>query len=224
MKAIVIGIAGALATVGAAEAATVAQLDVNGLTAVASDPGFGANYTGTLTLSDDANSGLFQVLKDGISQGSFGGPYTGTNFAFSATFAFVNGNITGVGYTVSVASAMDGMFDDVYSATIVAGVGNIAADPGKPGSYIVAAATNSGSFSDSIFGGVDVSEFMGSDLVGHFLSFKIDGLLIDGDTLTDDDVDIEIFIRQGVIIPLPTPVGLAGAGLLGLAAIRRRRS
>ena len=214
--------AGGLA--GSASAATIVQMDVNAVTAVASGPAFGPGYTGNLTLSKNSASGLFGMLKNGNGVGiGFGGPYTGANFAFTATFSFNAGAITGIGYTLKISSALNGTLDNIYSASVVPGVGNILNDPGKPGSYIVGAETDGGSFNASTFGGVSVSEFIGTDLPGNFLNFKIDGALINGASKTDNNVDIDIFVTTNVI-PLPTPVGLASAGLIGLVAVRRRRN
>ncbi len=225
MKTCVLGAAIVVAGLaGSANAATIVQMDVNSVTATAGSPAFGPGYTGNLTLSKNGNSGLFGMLKNGNGIGiGFGGPYTGANIAFNATFSFNAGAITGIGFQLKVASALNGVLDNIYMASIVPGVGNILNDPGKPGSYIVAAQTFGGSFNTNSFGGVDVSEFTGSDLPGNFLNFKIDGNLINGSTKTDNDVDIDIFVTSNAI-PLPTPLALASAGLLGIAAIRRRRA
>lgn len=225
MKTLVFAAGVALAGfAGSANAATVVQMDVNSVTAVANAPAFGPGYTGNLTLTKDGTSALAAMLKNGTGLGiGFGGPYLGANLDFAATFSFNAGAITGIGYTLKVSSALNGVLDNIYMASVVPGVGNIANDPGKPGSYIVAAQTFGGSFNASSFGGVDVSEFTGMDLPGNFLNFKIDGSAINGTSKTDNDVDIDIFVYANVI-PLPTPVALAGAGLLGLAAIRRRRA
>lgn len=209
---------------GSTQAATIVQMDVNSVTATAGSPAFGPGYTGNLTLSNDGNSGLFGMLKNGNGIGiGFGGPYVGGNMSFSAVFSFNAGAITGIGFQLKVASALNSVLDNIYMASIVPGVGNILNDPGKPGSYIVAAQTFGGSFNTNSFGGVDVSEFTGTSLPGNFLNFKIDGNLINGTSKTDADVDIDIFVTSNAI-PLPTPVALASAGLLGLAAIRRRRA
>ena len=222
MKTTLFGAAIVSIAAGTANAATMVQMDVNGLTATTSGPNFGLNYTGSLTLSGD--SGLFGMLVDGSSVGiGFNGPYTGTNFDLSATFTFNSGDITGIGLTVRTSSAMNGVLDDVYTAQILSGNGNILPDMGKPGAFIVAAQTDGGGFSDAVFGGVDVSDFLNTTLVGNFLNFKIDGGLVNNGSKTDPDVDIDIFVRNSVI-PLPTPVGLASVGLLSLAAVRRRRA
>lgn len=209
---------------GSAFAATVVQLDVNSLTAVAAGNTFNSAFTGSLTLAKDGNSALANVLKNGQGVGiGFTGPYSGANFSFAATFNFVNGNITGLGLDVGVDTNNDTVIDDTYTAIVNAGMGNILADAGNPGSYIVAASTRDGTFNSMSFAGVDVSEFFNFLAPGNFINFKITGSAINGATRTDTDVDIDIFATTE-IIPLPTPVGMAACGLVGVAGIRRRRN
>ena len=203
---------------GSALGATVVQLDVNSLTAVASGMNtFNSSYTGTLTLSKDSNSALANVLRNGVGSGiGFTGPFTGASFGFSATFNFVSGNITGLGLSVTAGA-------DTYTALVNSGMGNILPDPGSPGNFIVAASTRDGTFNNMTFAGVNVSEFFNFLAPGNFINFKITGTSINGSTRTDTDVDIDIFATTEVI-PLPNPVGLASVGLVGLVGLRRRRS
>lgn len=207
---------------GSAMAGTEVQLDVNGLTAVAAGNSFNSSFTGSLTLSGDANSSLQSVLKDGAAAAGFSGPYSGTALAFSATFTFAGGNISGIGISVGVDLNNDTVIDDTYTASVVGGVGNIDPDAGLSGGWVVTAKTTGGSFSGSTFAGVDVSEFFGMLVPGNFINFKINGSAINGSTRTDSDVDIDIFARTSVI-PLPSAVGMASVGLVGVAGIRRRR-
>lgn len=211
---VAVGLAAGLS--GSALAGTVVQLDVNSLTAVASGNTFNSSFTGTLTLSKDANSALANVLKDGVGSGiGFTGPFTGASFAFSATFTFTGGDITGVGLSVGAGS-------DTYTAVVNSGTGNILPDPGSPGNFIVSAATHDGTFNGLTFAGVDVSEFFNFLAPGNFINFKITGTAVNGTSRTDSDVDIDIFATTEVI-PLPNPVGLASVGLVGLVGLRRRR-
>lgn len=218
---IIIGLSVA-ALAASAQGATEIQLDVNALTATASGGAFGTAFTGTLTLSHDANSGLFGVLKDGNGFGiGFGGPYTGANHSFSAMFTFVGGNITGVGLSVSVATAFDAVLNNTYSASIAPGMGNIDTDKGKPGDFVITARTFGGMFNAATYAGVDVSEFFGFSNPGNFINFKVNGASLNGASRSDNDVDIDIFVRP---VPLPTGAGMAAVGLVGLAGVRRRRS
>lgn len=202
---------------GSALAGTVVQLDVNSLTAVASGGTFDSAFTGSLVLSKDSNSALANVLKDGVGSGiGFTGPFSGASFAFSATFNFVAGDITGIGLSVGAGA-------DTYTALVNAGTGNVLPDPGSPGNFIVAASTRDGTFNGLTFAGVDVSEFFNFLAPGNFINFKITGAAINGTSRTDSDVDIDIFATTEVI-PLPNPVSMASIGLVGLAGLRRRRS
>ncbi|HBS30105.1 MAG TPA: hypothetical protein DEB06_11815 [Phycisphaerales bacterium] len=207
---------------GSAMAATEVQLDVNGLTAVASGTTFNASFTGSLTLSGDANSSLQSVLLDGAAAGGFTGPFAGALLSFAATFSFVGGNISGVGIAVGVDTNADTVIDDTYTTSVVGGVGNIDADAGVPGAWVVTAKTAGGAFNSATFAGVNVSDFFNMLLPGNFINFKINGSAINGSTRTDNDVDIDIFARTQ-IIPLPSAVGLASVGLFGVAGVRRRR-
>lgn len=202
---------------GSALGATVVQLDVNSLTAVASGNTFNSSFTGSLTLSKDSNSALANVLKNGVGSGlGFTGPFSGASFAFSATFNFTGGSITGLGLSVGAGA-------DTYTALVNPGAGNILPDPGSPGNFIVAASTRDGTFNGLTFAGVDVSEFFNFLAPGNFINFKVTGTSINGASRTDTDVDIDIFATTE-IIPLPNPVGLASVGLVGLVGLRRRRS
>lgn len=207
---------------GSAMAGTEVQLDVNGLTAVAAGNTFNSSFTGTLTLSGDANSSLQSILKDGAAAAGFTGPYTGAALSFSAVFSFAGGNISGVGITVGVDTNADTFIDDIYSTSVLAGVGNIDPDAGVPGGWVVTARTTQGSFNAATYAGVDVSEFFGMLVPGNFINFKINSSAINGATRTDSDVDIDIFARTS-IIPLPSAVGMASVGLISIAGVRRRR-
>lgn len=225
MKSLMVLGAFALAAVGtSAHGATVLQIDVNSLTAVASGSKFDTSFTGALVLSKDASSNLPAVLRNGVGFGlGFGGPYNGARLAFSATFNFVAGDITGLGLSVGVDANGDNVIDNTYSTSVSAGVGNIIPDAGKPGSFIVAAVTNSGAFDSLTFGGVDVSDFFGLLSPGNFLNFAIDGALLNATSRSDTDVNVDIFVHAS-IIPLPSPAGLASVGLVGVLGLRRRRS
>lgn len=223
---LLVAVGAAVGLSGSALAATVVQLDVNSLTATATGGTFNQNFTGTITLAKDANSSLANVLKDGQGVGiGFTGPYSGANLSFTAIFNFMNGNITGMGIEIGVDKDGDTVFEDVYTATVNSGMGNILPDAGDPGSWIIAASTRDGMFSNPTFAGVDVSEFFGPLVAspGNFINFKIDGAAINGMSRSDNDVDIDIFVNTR-IIPLPTPVAMASIGLVGLASIRRRRA
>ncbi len=206
--------AGALAGVSSTALATLTvQIDVNSLTSQAqTDSGGGAwvnsafggtTHTGRLLLSHDANSVLAGVLLNGMNQ-----TLSSTLASFSGDILFAGGFVSGGSFTVT---NVDG---SSYSASIVAGIGRIRTQAGQ--GFRIDGLTFQGLFSGPLFAGVNVSPFFSvQPLFGSFLHFAFSPNAAGRDA----DADIDIFAT----IPLPTSAGLAGAGLLGLAGIRRRR-
>lgn len=206
-------IAAAVVGLGAANAAhanSVLQLDINSLTAVASGP-FDTGFTGTITLMDDANSTLTDILIDGNAQNIASGQLAD----FAGVITIVAGVVTGGNFSVTdINGAM-------YSATIVPASGHVGDSAGQTGPFMIDGLTFDGGFANLMngthFAGVDVSLWaQAPSLRGSFLEFKF-GPDANG---VDTDTDVDIF----AVVPAPAPAGLAFAGLTGLAALRRRRA
>jgi len=186
-------------------------------------------YTGTLSVTGDADSVLsFRKVNAVNDLGSaiFTGPGVG-GLSFSATLHWTAGVIAaGSTISFSVDSNGDGLFDamdDSFSAAFVTGTGSIGDQDGDPtklrlGAELVSLSVLDGGDAGSDWGG---SVLPASFPAGSFFQFTINKALINaGAGSMDGDTNVSVF----AMIPLPTPVGLASAGLLGLAVIRRRRS
>ncbi len=202
----VIAAAGLIAT--SAMAGNEIQFDVNSVTAVASGP-FGTGFTGTITLSDDANSTLSAILINGSDQGIASGQLSD----FSGTITLVGGVVTGGSFTLEANGS------ETYMASIVAGSGTVGTSAGSTGPFTIDGLTFMGAFSGltggTDFAGVDVTPWAGGAVRGSFLEFKF-GPNASG---VDTDADVDIF----AVVPVPAPAALAAAGLVGLASTRRRR-
>ncbi len=197
--------------VTAASAESVLQFDVNSLTATASGA-FDTGFTGTVTLADDGNSTLTDMLIDGTAQGIAAGQLG----SFTGTIVITAGIVTGGTFTITDTSGAS------YTASIVDGSGIVSASPGATGPFRIDGLTFSGAFAgltgvgNTDFAGVDVTTWSSAEpLGGSFLQFKFGPDAFGIDT----NADIDIFVT----VPLPTPFGLAGVGLIGLATLRRRR-
>lgn len=167
-------------------------LDVNSFSATASGSTFNSSFTGTLTLAADASAGLFSIVKDGVGVGiGFDGPYAGSAFQFAGTWTFVAGDITGASMQVRLSTANNGVFDNIFSADIPAGAGNIFSDT-TPSGFFISAALENCAFNDATFGGVDVAEFFGVEFAGSYFAFKVDANQLNGASRTDTDVDMDI--------------------------------
>lgn len=234
-----------IAVIGAAACASVAfggrelQIDVNSLTTSVMDGGpgmtpssftvepevsysggnpdatprgggFGVDFTGSISMAEDATSILAGVLIDGLSQS-----INGTLSSFSGQIDFLNGDVDGGQFTVSVLES-DAVTVNTYTAQIMSGEGGINTQAGSPGQFSIDGLTFEGFFSSDLFAGVDVSDWNETEpLTGSFIEFKF----APDETGTDTDTDIDIF----VIVPLPAGGALATVGLVGLASVRRRR-
>jgi len=172
--------------------------------------GFGLDFTGSISMTDDATSILAGVLIDGMSQS-----INGTLSTFSGQIDFVNGDVDGGNFTVTVLEN-DGITLNSYTAQITQGVGDISTQAGAPGQFSIDGLTFEGFFSSDVFAGVDVSDWNEAEpLIGSFIQFKF----APNASGVDTDSDIDIF----VVIPLPAGGALASAGLIGLLGVRRRR-
>lgn len=197
----------------AAQANSVLQLDINSLTATASGAFNATNFTGSVVLSMDGNTNLADILINGAAQNIAANQLTNITGQIDITADVVTG-----GFFTVVANGVE-----TYMATIVAGSGTVGTSAGQSGPFTIDGLTFNGMFSGlvgNMFAGVDVTKWVGGGLNGSFLEFKFGP---SGAGNSDNDADIDIFVTPGVVVPMPAPVGLAGAGLLGLAAIRRRR-
>ncbi len=194
----------------AANAEQVLQFDVNSLTATASGP-FGTGFTGTVTLSDDANSTLTDMLIDGSAQNIAAGQLAD----FSGTITIMGGTVTGGSFSITDINGA------VYSASIVALSGNVGTAAGQTGPFTIDGLTFAGGFANLMngtdFAGVDVSTWdIPGAIRGSFLEFKF-GPNAQG---IDTDADVDIF----AVVPMPAPAAMAFVGLGGLATLRRRRA
>lgn len=200
----VIAAAGLAAT--SAQAAGVLQFDVNSITAAASGP-FSTGFTGSVALSSDSNSTLAEILINGTSQNIAAGQLG----SFTGTIMITAGVVTGGSFSLSDTGG------NTYSASIQNGSGLVKTSAGQTGPFTIDGLTFMGMFNSSTFAGVDVTAWDSAEpLGGSFLQFTFGPT---GPNNTDTDADIDIF----VVVPLPAPAGLATAGLIGLAAVRRRR-
>ena len=186
-----------------ASATSVLQIDVNGLTVDAGGVFGGKTHTGALNITIDANSTLNAIKINGGDVG-----FAGTITNFMGVINLDNGAVTGGSLFVEVNGV------DTYSALISGAEGAVNSQAGQ--GFMIDGLTFQGFFSGPTFAGVDVSSwFTSQPLIGSFLQFAFSPNASGVDT----DTDIDIFI----LVPLPTGAGLAATGLLGLAAIRRRR-
>lgn len=202
----------AIAIFGAASLATAAhqlQLDVNALNGQSYDSGGnaaafgGTTHTGSIMLSGGINSALEEILINGAPQGIASGQF----MSFSGTINLVNGGVTGGSLSLTLQNA------DTFTASIVGGVGQVNTQAGQ-GFSIDGLLTNA-LFSSASFAGVDITDWFSEQPInGSFLNFAFNP----NGSGADTDTDIDIF----VVVPSPVAGGMAGVGLLGLAARRRR--
>jgi hypothetical protein len=134
---------------------------------------------------------------------------------FAGTLEFVSGAVVGGAFTVTLDSG------DTYMTHLQTGVGRISAL--TSGGFTLDGLTSEGEFSDSLFGDVDVSEFVAvqgqpGQLFGSLLKFRFSP-----DFSASGNGDLEVFVT---VVPLP-PAAFAGlatlAGAMGLSVVIRRR-
>jgi hypothetical protein len=186
-----------------ASATSVLQIDINSLTVDAGGVFGGKTHTGALNISINAASTLNGIKINGGDVG-----FAGTLTNFMGVINLNNGAVTGGSLFVEVNGV------DTYSALISGAEGAVNSQAGQ--GFMVDGLTFQGFFSGPTFAGVDVSSwFTSQPLIGSFLQFAFSP----NASGVDNNTDIDIYI----LVPLPTGAGLAATGLLGLAAIRRRR-
>ncbi|MGP1309400.1 MAG: hypothetical protein ACTS27_04305 [Phycisphaerales bacterium] len=204
-----------LATAGSALAITELQLDINALRAQANfmngSKGFGGvNHTGTITLSSGSATNLADVLIDGAAQNIAANMLMTVNGVINLT----NGNVTGGSIALSLNNG------DTFTTDIQGGAGSVAFQAGQ--GFSIDGLTTNGVFSSNSFAGVDISAwFNDQPLDGSFIEFAFgpNALGFDGDTNLDIFLPAE---EDRPEIPAPLAGGMAGLGLLGLGARRRR--
>lgn len=192
-----------------ASAASVLQIDLNTLTAQAVRASDNANafdglgHTGSIMLSSNGSSTLADILLNGNAQNIAAGQL----MSFTGQIDLVGGDVTGGSFTLTLTDA------STFTATILGGYGQVNTQAGQ--GYSIDGLITSALFSSNPFAGVDISQwFSEQPLTGSFLEFAFNpnGSGFDGNT------NLDIF----VLVPSPLAGGLAGVGLMGLAARRRR--
>lgn len=208
-KKVLAAVGFAAAVASGAHAANVMQIDVNALTGQALDSGGnagafgGLTHTGSIMLSGDSSSTLAGILFNGANQPIAAGQFQ----SFAGTINLVNGGVTGGSLMLALQNG------DTFNATIVAGQGQVNFQAGQ--GFSIDGLLTSALFNASTFAGVDITPWYSEQpLNGSFLNFTF-GPDANG---TDMNTDIDIFVA----IPSPLAGGMAGVGLMGLAARRRR--
>lgn len=192
-----------------AQATTVLQFDVNSLTAQANGTlPFSSTFTGTIVLSDDADSVLSDILINGAAQGIAAGQLAD----FQGEIELVNGQVVGGFFYLEDTSG------NSYQASIAASGQVTDIGGGDPGPYLINGLTFNGTFSSNTFAGVDVSAWSDNQpLSGSFLQFKFG----------PNDQGIDVNVDADIFVVVPNPAVAAGAlpllGLIGAGYIRRRR-
>jgi hypothetical protein len=214
--AAIAGVAG-LAMQASALAQRSLQFDVNvapvsAKNAAGAGTALSLGFTGTVQLGFLSGStkleGIF-ALVPGIGGTSTVQPYTGTLTDFLISVNLSGGNVTGGTLKIDSNGGSSGG-GDTYSATLGSG-GSLSAFVG--GGFILQGLTQAGSFSDSNYQGVNVSDFSGNALTGAFLSFRLAP-----NAQGVGFADAEVFVNN-----IPTPASLSLLGVAGAVMTRRRR-
>lgn len=181
-------------------AAQLLQLDINGLAAEISPADFGADYTGTLTLSSDGNSELAWLLIDGAPQS-----FVGTLTSLSGTIQFLNGEATGGQFTLVIGG-------DTVTANIVPSGAPSILLPGINTTVI-------GLTSDTMFTG---AELAGVDIGPWHAAAPLNGYFTLSDIQFDAGVDADVNLDLVAIVPEPATAGMVVL-LSGILITMRRR-
>lgn len=205
----------ALAMAGSAMAITELQIDINALRASArfadNSMGFGGiGHTGNVFLSSTGTTNLAGVLIDGSPQPIVAGQL----MTLSGVINLVNGMVMGGNIDITLNNG------DTFTTDIQSGFGQVQFQAGQ--GFSIDGLTENGFFSSNSFAGVNVSTWYNDQpLEGSFIEFAFgpNGMGIDNDTNLDIFLPAE---EDRPEIPAPLAGTLAGLGLLGLGARRRR--
>jgi hypothetical protein len=212
MKTMIAALAGAALLGSAATAAYELQLDVNSVSAQAYDAnnvaGFGGlAHTGTIVLSQTASSTLAGILFDGAAQTIAAGQLA----TFSGVINLNAGMVTGGTLNMTLNNT------DTFTATIYGDAMSMIVFQAGQGFSL------SGLLTSAFFGGPNPGDFAGISIAPWYSNQPLDGSFInfsfnpDGTGL-DINTNVDIFL----VVPSPLAGGMAGVGLMGLAARRRR--
>lgn len=210
MKRMSVAAVAALAMGSAASADTTLQIDLNSLLTTGGGSSFDQNFTGTLSINDDANSTLNDILINGNSQGIASGLLRDV----TGSISILSGTVTGGSFSVDAWDTVAQTTFNTYSASIVSGSGAVVPQAGQ--GWSIDGLTFSGLFSSTTFAGVDVTPWDNAEpLSGSFINFAFSP----DSSGSDADSNMDVF----VVIPLPSTAGLGFLGLAAIGAQRRRR-
>ncbi len=188
--------------------ANVLQLDLNALQAQAVDGAGGnsfggVNHTGSVMLTSGSLSHIADILLNGTAQNIAAGQL----MSFSGQIDLVNGGVTGGNFALTLTD------NSTFTANIVGGQGQVNTQAGQ--GFSIDGLITSALFSSNPFAGVDITPwFAAQPLSGSFIEFAFNP----NASGFDGDTNLDVF----VIVPSPLAGGMAGIGLMGLAARRRR--
>ncbi len=201
---------------GSALGATVSQINPT-FTPVRADvtagafPVGGGTVTGQLTLTQKIGTS-FQI---NTINGSFFPGFTVSTIA--AVINITANEVTSATFAVTMT--------DTSGFTAIGGNGIGVDLVWQNGAYNVRGSISNFLLSGPTLAGVNVSAaFAAQPLAGSFFDFSFTPNVNAGGVGSFDTSTQLAFDVQGRAIPLPTPIGMASIGLIGLGAIRRRRA
>lgn len=210
-KQIGIGLVALLAASAGAAADSTLHFDMNSTTATAGGGPFGEDFTGTVTITDDANSLLADVALNGVSAG-----VSTSDFNLNITVQLVGGVVSGGAFSLVVS-------DNTYIGAVIAGSGSVY--QAANGSFEIDGLTYFGDFTggpggtSDTFLGVDIAPFVShGPLAGSLLQLQFNPA---GPDQIDPDADVDMYVS----VPVPQAAGLALAGMgamAGFGLVRRR--
>ncbi len=203
-------LAALVAAAGSVASAGVLQLDLNALQAQAQNSAGvnsafgGVNHTGSILLSSGSLSHIADILVNGSAQNIASGQL----MSFTGQINLVNGGVTGGSFALTLVD------NSTFTASILGGQGQVNTQAGQ--GFSIDGLITSALFSSNPFAGVDITPwFSAQPLGGSFIEFAFNP---NAGTGFDGDTNLDIF----VVVPSPLAGGMAGLGLMGLAARRRR--
>jgi len=218
MQAVIAGAVALSAT--AAMANQTLQFDLNAAAIQvrdgAGDPAMfgGLTHTGSIDFEFAGSASLDMAVQ--VGNGPFvDAGFTGSVTDLSGSIELDSGAVKGGSLTITIDSG------DVYTTSVVDGSGSVK-EALTPGGFAIDGLTFKGSFTDAMWGNIDVTDWFdnqdkGQNLAGSLLEFNFDP----NDTGAGF-ADVDHF----VVVPLPAPALAGGAmlaGLAGLGVIRRRK-